>query len=419
MQGAVQNSVSGRDQPHLRDMSVPLTKQYQGSVLNSHFQPIYSIAHRCAVGYEGLIRAQRRDGMPLSPAELFALPTNGREMLELDRLCRTLHMENFSRQCSDRQWLFLNLNSQLLVSEQPDTGFTKRLLDANGIPAHCVVIEILENQIQDLAYLKGFIDHLRDLGCLIAIDDFGAGSSNFDRIWQLEPDIVKIDRYLVQRAAESGRITKMLGGIIDLLHESGSQVVLEGIETEQQATLAIATNADMVQGYYFARPQPLILHTTCAETPFDHLIRQHKTQSTQLHYARDLYIHALEHQFRCAVEQYRLNRDFPHSCNGLLQEPNMLRGYLLDESGTQVEDITPCRIRPDSDRRFAPLQRNENANWSHRPYHYRALEKPGRTYISQPYLSITDSQLCITLSQAIWIGNRLNVFCCDFLCPDA
>ncbi|GGB84868.1 EAL domain-containing protein [Marinobacterium zhoushanense] len=340
-------------------------------------------------------------------------------MLQLDRLCRALHMENFAHQNTEQQWLFLNLNSQLLISEQPDSGFTRRMLEENAIPAHRIVIEVLENQIQDLGRLKGFIDHLRALGCLIAVDDFGAGSSNFDRIWQLEPDIVKIDRQLVLRAAESSRVGKMLGGIIDLLHGAGSQVVLEGIETEQQAMLAIAANADMVQGYYFAKPEPRIANRPGDRERFNHLLKLRKTQRTQLHYAKDLYTQALEYQFRRAAQQYRLSQDFSASCNQLLQEPNTLRCYLLDESGEQVHSgITPRHIGGDSGRRFAPLQHYRNASWSHRPYHYLALESPGQTQISQPYLSITDSRLCITLSQAIDLGNRLSVFCCDFLCPE-
>lgn len=419
MQGAIQHRFQESDLPPLQSHPAPLSRHYRGNALSSHFQPIYSIAHRCAVGYEGLVRAQRWDGQPLSPAELFALPSTSGEMLQLDRLCRALHMENFARQQTEQQWLFLNLNSQLLISEQPDSGFTRRMLADYAIPAHRIVIEILENQVQDLGSLKGFIDHLRALGCLIAVDDFGAGSSNFDRIWQLEPDIVKIDRQLVQRAAESSRVGKMLSGIIDLLHGAGSQVVLEGIETEQQAMLAIEANADMVQGYYFAKPEPRIANRPNDRERFDHLLMRRKTQRTQLHYAKDLYIQALEYLFRVAAQRYQLSRDFSASCSQLLQEPNTLRCYLLDESGEQIHSgITPRHIGPDSSRRFAPLQQYRDASWSHRPYHYLALESPGQTQISQPYLSITDSCLCITLSQAIDLGNRLSVFCCDFLCPE-
>jgi EAL domain-containing protein (putative c-di-GMP-specific phosphodiesterase class I) len=94
--------------------------------------------------------------------------------------------------------------------------------------------------------LKRFISHFRQLGCLIAIDDFGAGHSNFDRIWDLQPDIVKIDRRLIQDAGHSRRVERILTGIVSLLHEAGSLVVVEGVETEDEALVAIAANADMV-----------------------------------------------------------------------------------------------------------------------------------------------------------------------------
>jgi len=92
----------------------------------------------------------------------------------------------------------------------------------SGIAPHRVVIEILESEINDQAYLKDLIKHFRNMGCLIAIDDFGAGHSNFDRIWELEPDIVKIDRSLIKRAAINSKVKRILSGMESLIHEAGS-----------------------------------------------------------------------------------------------------------------------------------------------------------------------------------------------------
>ncbi len=99
------------------------------------------------------------------------------------------------------------MNSQHQVSVQPDIGFTHNLLQTTGIAAHKLVIEIIESEVSDHEQLKRFISHFRQLGCLIAIDDFGAGHSNFDRIWDLQPDIVQIDRRLIQDAGHSRRVS--------------------------------------------------------------------------------------------------------------------------------------------------------------------------------------------------------------------
>jgi EAL domain-containing protein (putative c-di-GMP-specific phosphodiesterase class I) len=394
--------------------SSAIFRPYHDSMLTSHFQPIYSIAHRRAIGYEGLVRAKLPNGSPQSPAELFALPDNGQEMLELDRLCRTLHIENFTRQHSSHEWLFINLNGQSLISEQPDIGFTQRLINTSGLPPHRLVIEILENEIHDLARLQHFIDYFRQLGCLIAIDDFGAGHSNFDRIWQLEPDIVKIDRNLVRQAGLSKRVERILSGIIALLHEAGSLVVLEGIETELEANVAIAANADMMQGFYFARPAAELLPHTGKSNKIDLLLNTQRHRHTEQRNTRQQETRLIQQLFQRAVCEFTQHKDLQQSSAQLFSDPRTARSYLLDEAGCQITNsIYAPSHHSRIELRFAPLLCGNHANWSHRPYHYRALERPGTTYVSKPYLSVADSQMCVTLSQAFRVGNDIRVFCCD------
>src|SRR5437773_6477407 len=76
----------------------------------SHFQPIYSLAHRRPVGYEGLIRATDASGRRVAPGELFSKAPQGEARMRLDRQCRTLHVRNFQRLGNARSWLFLNVD---------------------------------------------------------------------------------------------------------------------------------------------------------------------------------------------------------------------------------------------------------------------------------------------------------------------
>jgi len=388
--------------------------RYRGLSLTSHFQPIFSIAHGRAVGYEGLIRAQHADGTAQSPAALLAMPSNGRECLALDRTCRSLHVHNFAKQDTGQAWLFLNLNSQYLVSEQPDIGFTRNLLQASGLSPHRLVIEIIESEVSDQAQLKRFVSHFRQLGCLIAIDDFGAGHSNFDRIWDLEPDIVKIDRRLIQDAGNSRRVERILTGMVSLLHEAGSLVVVEGVESEHEALVAIAANADMLQGFYFARPQAQINPGQSFATTFDSLLRGQQWQSVKRSADLRHYVREIEGLFQQAVASFAANQQFEHSSSFLFNDPRTARCYLLNEAGYQVSrNVHSPHEQPQMNARFAPLLCGDNANWSHKHYHYRALKQPGVIQISRPYLSIADSRMCITVSQTIKVGGTLYVFCCD------
>jgi len=392
----------------------PLMFSYKNYILSSAFQPIISIAHRRAVGYEGLIRARTDEGASTSPLELFSTPQNSSEHLSLDRLCRRLHIQNFSQQATNDQWLFINLNSQCLATEKPDPGFMDSLFSVSGISAQRIVIEILESEINDRAYLQELITHFRSLGCLIAIDDFGAGHSNFDRIWELEPDIVKIDRSLIQRAALSSRIERILTGIVSLIHEAGSLVIIEGVETEKEALTAIRAATDMIQGFYFAKPNAQISSDDSLDKTFNALLEQQQINNNLTSNNLNTHFTEFEKHFKSALQILTSPKLIDASAKIIFKSPYAVRCYLLNEAGYQIgSSIHSKSLHSLFDTKFTPLLSGNNANWAHKHYHYRAIHSPNTIQICRPYLSIAGSHLCITVSQAIKLKNETFVFCCD------
>lgn len=393
--------------------------QFAGLSLSSVFQPIFSIAHRKPVGYEGLVRAHDIDGRQVSPLQIFQRPESTKQHLELDRTCRLLHARNFAEQQEPDSWLFLNLNSQCLVSERPDAGFMRQLMSQSGLGARRIVIEILESEIDDREYLKHLIHHFRELGCLIAIDDFGAGHSNFDRIWELQPDLVKLDRSLVKQAAKSLKIERILTGIVSLIHEAGSLAIIEGVETEQEAMVAISSNADMVQGFYFAMPSADIVSDKGFADKMDALL--HQQQNVRSQYNRKLQQHFYDFRecYDAEVRFFEENKVFERCGHKLFEDERVVRCFLLDENGYQIgKSLYSPKYTEKLDIRFTPLLSGDNANWSHRHYHYRAMQNPGVSQISRPYLSVAGSHMCITVSHAVQLDNKMMVFCCDLDWPD-
>lgn len=391
-----------------------VSANYRQLTLNSHFQPIFSISHRRPVGFEGLIRSQNQQGESLSPLTLLAIPENSQDNLSLDRLCRRLHMHNFSRQSNGEAWLFLNLNSQCLIEQRPDIGFMQALCSQTGLPPHRIVIEILESEIQDRQYLKDLIGHFRQMGCLIAIDDFGAGHSNFDRIWELAPDIVKIDRSMIYGAGQSSRVERILTGVVSLIHEAGSLVIIEGVETEREALIAIAANADMVQGYYFGKPQPAIQLDNSFISKIDALLIHQQSQRFKNSHRYNQNFKKIETLFLQAINHFAISNAFDISSHLLFQDRRAVRCYLLDEVGYQMaRNVYSPYYQQQMDKRYTPLLSGDNANWSHKHYHFRAVEYPGQMQISRPYLSVADSRMCITVSQTVVMDDKLFVFCCD------
>ena len=223
--------------------------------IRSAFQPIFSLVHSRMVGAEGLIRCKDAVGQAISPlVVLNQSKLNESDAVLLDRLCRYLHIRNFISHVADTHWIFLNVSAQTIIAGRNYGAYFSELLREMDFPAHRVVIEILEDNIHDELKLSRAVDYYRDLGCVIAIDDFGAGHSNFNRVWEMRPDIVKLDRSLVVRASTDSRTRRALPNLVKLLHESGCLVLMEGIELESEAVVAMGAGVDMVQGYYFARP---------------------------------------------------------------------------------------------------------------------------------------------------------------------
>ena len=92
------------------------TADFQGLTLRTALQPIYSISHKRIVGYEALIRAYDPDNAAVLPIHLFQLPTSNAENLLLDRLCRYLHIRNYSGIEDQLNWLFLNVSPGAVTS---------------------------------------------------------------------------------------------------------------------------------------------------------------------------------------------------------------------------------------------------------------------------------------------------------------
>lgn len=223
-------------------------------VLTSHFQPIFGIHRESCVGYEALVRATDAQGRAVAPNPLFESAFRAGHGVELDWVCRALHLRNFARFDPGDRKLFINVHSQAAMQDFPAAGEFADLVRFYGLSPRRVCVEILEDSCGDESVLRKTVAAYRRAGAAIAMDDFGLGRSNIDRIVALRPDVVKIDRSILIDAVGDQKARRMLPAIIELLHEAGAQVAVEGIESANEAVIAIDSGADHVQGHYFAQP---------------------------------------------------------------------------------------------------------------------------------------------------------------------
>ena len=383
--------------------------------LTTHLQPIFSYSHRRIVGHEGLLRASDARGKPVSPLSVIASAGSFESLRHLDRLARLLHLRNHHRSGIDSDWLFLNMHPAVFVQAQRSnsSGFLGQVLADLRYPASRIVVELLEDSVPDNARFEDGVAYLRELGVLIALDDFGAGHSNFDRVWRIRPEIVKLDRSFAVQAAEDSRARRLLPQIVSLLHEAGSLVLIEGVETEEQALLAMDADIDFVQGFYFGRPAAQVIADDQAVMRIN-AVWQRCDETRERDYAsyRNTiapFINAIGYASTMLVVGHRIEE----ACVHFLQLENAERCFLLDIDGGQVGPNVVSRRAPPESHSFNPLKHAEGAKWSRRHYFRRAVEHPGKVQVTRPYLSIANARLCVTVSVCFTVGGKQRVICGD------
>ena len=236
---------------------------FKGLELHSYFQPLFYANNLTPYAHEALLRPRLPgEAQFQAPNQAFELAGSASEAIYLDRLCRVLHAMNFVGQPTSGKYLFLNVSAQHLQSVSRNHGHAfEALLAICGLRPQQIVLEILEARVEDLEQLQSAVESWRQCGFQIAIDDFGCQHSNFDRLWQLTPDIVKLDRQLIHHAEHNPLAGIILPKLIDMIHDLGASVVCEGIETEVQHLRCVDAGADVLQGFFYASPAAQLFHT--------------------------------------------------------------------------------------------------------------------------------------------------------------
>ena len=218
------------------------------------FQPIVHLRRGSVVGYEALSRGPS-DSPLHSPMALFEIAYRHGRLSQLDLLCRHCAIRRYA-ELSGEALLFINVSPVTLLSEAHPKGMTRQWLQEFGLRPEQVVIELSEqHQVEDPKTLFNAVQHYRSLGFLIAIDDLGAGFSGL-KLWsELQPDIIKIDRYFISQIHTDPVKKEFVRSIVSLAQTTGSKIVAEGIETDEELIQVQEMGIDYGQGYLLGHPQ--------------------------------------------------------------------------------------------------------------------------------------------------------------------
>ncbi len=227
---------------------------WHGAMLTTAFQPLVCARRGECAGYEALVRAESETATPIPPGQLFELTEPGGQRAVLDWSCRALHLRNFARLDPGNRMLHLNVHPDAAAQDATDAPELDGLIRYYGLVPKRVCVEIGATAAPE-AVLRAAVAAYREIGVLVALDEFGSGASNLDRAVALRPDIVKIDRKLLAGSVLGRtRSRHLLAQVIDMLHELNARVVVEGIESVAEAHAALDAQADFLQGFHFAAP---------------------------------------------------------------------------------------------------------------------------------------------------------------------
>jgi EAL domain-containing protein (putative c-di-GMP-specific phosphodiesterase class I) len=241
-----------------RSVSKSNPKGTPQGVLLPYYQPIVALETRSIVGYEALGR-QLVDGTIRSLGPFFSdssIPVE--EHVRIDSLLREQAIDKMSK-LPDPPTLFINLKPSWIYQHYKSTGelHTLQLLDKYGMHPSKICIEITEEEFNgSMSELIEIINLYRAHGFRIAIDDIGTGFSNFDRIAQIQPNLLKIDIHLLKKSAHHRGYLGVLRSFSTLAEQIGASLLVEGVETSQDLKRAIQIGARYIQGYLFASAEP-------------------------------------------------------------------------------------------------------------------------------------------------------------------
>ena len=221
------------------------------------YQPLVSMKANEVVGFEALLRVSTDTGLTISPQAIINVAEKRQLIFELGHQI-LFEVSHFIKRMSDAgikdKHVAVNISGlQILREEFVDA--VHRIIQTVGIDPHSLEFEITESVLLDnLDIVNQKLNQISQLGISIALDDFGTGYSSLSRIRDMNLDIVKIDKYFIDRIETLSYDQLITGDIISMSHKLGLIVVAEGVETKKQWDYLKETKCDVVQGYYFSKP---------------------------------------------------------------------------------------------------------------------------------------------------------------------
>ncbi|WP_082233677.1 EAL domain-containing protein [Halobacillus massiliensis] len=218
-----------------------------------HFQPIFNLFTWKKAGYEVLLRTE----WDSNPAEVFEKARLEGKLYELDTLSikKALKYYIYEGYTSTDGLLFFNIYPSTIMN----ASFYPFISGLNEeYSSYQFILEISESEIiQDYKKFNEAFEWIRSLGIRTAIDGFGKGYSAMERLVELKPDYIKLDRFLTTELDTSKEKQFIVEGINRYCHEFNAQLIIKAVEKPNELAIAKYLGVPLAQGNVLAPPELL------------------------------------------------------------------------------------------------------------------------------------------------------------------
>ena len=216
-------------------------------------QPIVDLATNFVVQHELLLRMVSPEGEIILPDRFLPTAEEFGLISEIDRWV----VGETARLAAEGYSVEFNLSAKSVADPNMLTT-VRNALETHGARPELIVCEITETALlRDTAAAEAFVQGLNDMGCKVALDDFGAGYGGFAYLKRLPVWFLKIDRQFVCDLPLEASSRHVVSAVVSLAKAFSMQTVAEGAEDDATLELLKGLGVDLVQGFVIARPGPV------------------------------------------------------------------------------------------------------------------------------------------------------------------
>jgi diguanylate cyclase (GGDEF)-like protein len=218
-----------------------------------YFQPLYDLKEHRIQKFEALARIEREGGQgTLQPYSFIEAATEAKLSSEITQKI----FEETLKMADQHPYDFSVNIAATDITDHESRERILRLLRQYRHLARRICFEMLESEeIHDYEAAADFIRQVKSYGCRVAIDDFGSGYSNFEKLLQLDIDIIKVDGSLIRRIDQDSHAELVVRTILDFARHAGWQTVAEFVHSQAVYEKVVAMGFNYAQGYYIAEPR--------------------------------------------------------------------------------------------------------------------------------------------------------------------